>query len=67
MLSDNINHCGSMGDNGAGAESTTPFSTKFTILKFNSDKKSLTKTSAAKLGSKKKAKLNIFKKCQEQN
>ena len=54
-----------MGENRDGPDATTPFTTKFTILKFNSDNKKIGKP--AKLHSKKKAKVNIFKKYQEQN
>lgn len=66
MLSDNIQQCGSMGENVDNVEATTPFNTKFTILKFNSDnKKVTTRTSAVKLSSKKKARVDIFKQCRD--
>ena len=56
-----------MGENVDNIEAATPFNTKFTILKFNSDNKKITKTSAVKLNSKKKGKVDIFKKCRLQN
>lgn len=67
IISDSINQSCGIGDNDAADETTTPFNTKFTVLKFNTANGKKANSSAKKLGSKRKAKLNIFKNCQEEN
>lgn len=68
MLSDNVYQYGSFGNNQA-ADSTkyeqesTPFNSKFTVLKFNSDSQNKAKMSRSpkKMNSIKKSKVNVFK------
>ena len=68
MHSDNIDQVGSNNDDVPGVNETTPFNSKFTILKFNSANQTFKNTSATKLGSKRKLKVNnVFKNLQEQN
>ena len=63
MLSDNTNHYTSLAANGSDVpDGVTSFSAKYTVLKFNSDTKKFN-SSAVKSGSKRKNKVNVFKKC----
>lgn len=66
MLSDNVYQYGSFGENCGAAkyqQESTPFNSKFTVLKFNSDSQNQNKVSRSpkKMNSLKKAKVNVFK------